>query len=305
MREQKLIDFLTGFDLRDSLRPFLEHLMLGANRDYKYFSIVLIDVDQFKKYNDKYGHSFGDMVLEHIANILRLTFKEDRCNFFRYGGDEFIIVLINKDPQDTYRSVIDCTLNFKSHPFLYRNKYHIITISCGIANYPTDEVTADGLIKKADKAMYFSKTHGRNFVTLASRIRYLRFRNSLILMLVPLISFMLVFSLYQTEFMAKIGSKIENSKYLNVIPNSIADKVRAFAEKRIKDIKNIPELTGRKIETAPESIDLVAIVLKDGRRLEGSIVKETEDTIELSLDLSVGKIVMNLDKSQIAQIERK
>lgn len=292
MPEPKLVDFLTGFSLRDSLPPFLEQLMLDASRDHKDFSIVLIDVDRFKKYNDKFGHFFGDKVLEHVANVFRLTFKEDECKFFRYGGDEFIIVLLNKSSEDAHRLVLNCTMNFQRHHFLFKGKYHNITISCGIANYPVDGLTADELVQKADKAMYFSKTHGRNCVTLASRIRYLSFRNSLILIFVTFVVFTLAFLSCQTAFMRKILSKIEKIKYLKIIPEPIVKKVRIITEQKVKDVKIIPELE-----------DLTVIVLKDGRRFEGRIVKETEDEIELSLNLFDGKVIMKLDKSKIAQIE--
>ena len=287
MPEPEQVDSLTGFFLRNSFRPFLEQLMLDSERVHKDFSIVYIDVDRFKKYNDTFGHSFGDKVLEHVANIFRSTFKECRRQFFRYGGDEFIIVFMDKDFKDAHHAVRDCISNFQKHPFLSKGKYHNITISCGIASYPVDGLVFEELIQKADKAMYFSKNHGHNLITLASRIRYLRFRNNFILMFVVCAVIWLVF---QTT--SKMESKIKEIMYKIIIKKPRVEDKRIIPEPRVEDKSIIPE---------PR--DLTVIVLKDGKRLEGRIIKETEDRIEFSLNLPEGKIVTNLDKSQIARIE--
>jgi len=291
MPEPKQVDSLTGLFLRESFRPFLEQLMLDSRRDNTDFSIAYIDVDRFKKYNDKFGHSFGDKVLEYVAKTLLSSFKECRCQFFRYGGDEFIIVFIDKGPKDAYHAVRDCILNFRKYPFLFKDKCHNITISCGIASYLVDGPVFEELIQKADKAMYFSKNHGRNLITLASRIGYLRFRDIFVLMFVACAVIWYMFFLHQTTL--KMKSEIEK-----ILDERIIKKPTVEGERIIKK----PTVEGERVITEPR--DLTVIVLNDGKRLEGRIIKETEDRIEFSLNLPEGKIVTNLDKSKIARIER-
>lgn len=86
MFEQVQKDYLTGFFLRESLNTFLEKLISYSTVNKERFSLVLIDLDKFKKFNDTYGHSFGDEILKYVASMLRLSFPENPFYFFRYGG---------------------------------------------------------------------------------------------------------------------------------------------------------------------------------------------------------------------------
>ena len=178
MPEELRRDGLTGFFVREELVLFLARLMAGAGEGEKGFSIALIDIDHFKKFNDKHGHLFGDEILKYATSTLRLTFYEGQCSFFRYGGDEFIAVFPGKDPKEAQGLIRQCHTNLFRRPCLSGNKLYRVMISCGIAGFPSDAKTPEELIQKADEAMYFSKRNGRNTTTVLGKIPYLRLRKT-------------------------------------------------------------------------------------------------------------------------------
>ena len=105
------------------------------------------------------------------AHIISQNFSEVDCRFFRYGGDEFVIIIVGKNAKESYQLVKKCAANLKRRPFMFKNKLLKITLSCGIASFPENGLFIEPLIQKADKAMYCSKKSGRDAVTLASDIR--------------------------------------------------------------------------------------------------------------------------------------
>ncbi|MDP3732408.1 MAG: GGDEF domain-containing protein [Candidatus Omnitrophota bacterium] len=270
MLEQMQKDGLTGFFTRENLSPLLEKLLLEAKMGQKKFSLALIDLDRFKKFNDKFGHIFGDEILKYATSTLRLTFSMDQCSFFRYGGDEFIGVFPGKEPKEILRLGQQCNYNLLHRPFLYANKFYKITMSCGISCFPTDATTADELIKKADEAMYFSKRSGRNLTTLASMIKYLKFRRVVLMIASSIIILYSVFLFYKLSF-------------------------KKIIQPVVRQIQNI------KITTKPVTLDTV--ILKSGAVLEGNIVYEDENKVIFNLYLKKGEGVTNFNKSEIARIK--
>ena len=125
MLEEAQKDFLTGFYLRESLKPFLEKLMLDSSIKKRHFSVALIDLDHFKRFNDKFGHNFGDEILKYAVSTIRLTFQGIQSYFFRYGGDEFIVVFPEKGPRETFNLIRKCSYNLNHRLFLYKNKFYI------------------------------------------------------------------------------------------------------------------------------------------------------------------------------------
>ena len=163
-------DFLTGFFLRNYLNEFLDYFPRDENKKTAAFSIALIDLDKFKKFNDTYGHDCGDEILKHVTNNFREVLKDD-CYYFRLGGDEFLIVFPNKSPKETYKLMRLCARSMVLRPFFYKNRFFKLAFSCGISTCPLDATRASDLLKKADEAMYYSKKCGRNRTTVASRIK--------------------------------------------------------------------------------------------------------------------------------------
>lgn len=159
-----ITDSLTGlFTRRYAFGRFQEEMHRSKDKKYK-LSILMIDVDFFKKFNDNFGHLTGDQVLREISNIVRQNIREIDIPG-RYGGEEFFIILpdtdrdgalyaaerIRKATEETLIKAYDATIK--------------ATVSVGIATYPQDGTTAEELIDKADWALYRSKKLGRNRVS--------------------------------------------------------------------------------------------------------------------------------------------
>jgi diguanylate cyclase (GGDEF)-like protein len=271
MLEQAQTDCLTKFFLREALEPYLKKLVLDNTLSKKNFSIVLIDLDHFKKFNDKYGHIFGDEILKYTSGTLRLTFGEHQCCLFRYGGDEFIAVFTDKEAKEIYHILRHCNYNLIHRPFLFKNKLYKITISCGIAAFPHDGKTAEELIKRADEAMYFSKRHGRNLITSASRIKYLKLRSFFLLICSIMVIFWALFVFYQLTF-------------------------KKVIQPTIFQFKNL------KFTATPESL-LDTIILKNGSVVKGRISEETEDRVIITLYFNNGEAETAFYKSEIEDIK--
>jgi diguanylate cyclase (GGDEF)-like protein len=140
-------------------------------------SLVVVDLDHFKRINDTYGHEAGNDVLRHFSDILR-TFVGNQGDIARYGGEEFIIFLPNFSTEKAYQFAEDLRHSLEETIFYSKNylkniKQEIalkVTASIGVATYPEGESSSDELISKADRAMYLgSKRNGRNKVTTYSK----------------------------------------------------------------------------------------------------------------------------------------
>ena len=148
-------------------RYFQEQMIANiekSKKSGKKFSLILTDIDFFKKFNDKYGHQSGDAVLRLVARTLKKNVKKTDL-VCRYGGEEMSVILINADKQKATEvaqrlcnavSETKCQLGFD----LEVN----VTISLGVATYPDDGNTPSELIEYSDKGLYFAKENGRNQV---------------------------------------------------------------------------------------------------------------------------------------------
>ncbi len=166
----KFKDSLTGFHSREGLTEFLHHQVISFQAQKGKFALLILDIDHFKPINDKYGHLIGDEALKFFAGLLNEILKGEHF-IARYGGDEFIIAMNNKDTKEALelaRSIKDL-LNKKF--FICKDRPILIKTSIGISVFPHDAVKATELLKKADEALYYAKRHGRNKIILASRLR--------------------------------------------------------------------------------------------------------------------------------------
>ncbi|WP_042478520.1 histidine kinase N-terminal 7TM domain-containing diguanylate cyclase [Bacillus ndiopicus] len=128
------------------------------------FTVMLMDIDFFKKVNDTYGHAVGDQVLAHVAQVCKsqLTDKE---LFARYGGEEFILALPNYSVVEAEKLANQIRQAVENTPLTVENTVVVTTISGGLAEATTDlEVTLSQLLNAADKALYKAKSKGRNCV---------------------------------------------------------------------------------------------------------------------------------------------
>jgi diguanylate cyclase (GGDEF)-like protein len=163
LKDMALRDALTGIYNRRYLDEALER-QIGICRRYSdALSMIMIDIDHFKRINDTLGHQAGDQVLIHLARTLQANLR-DADIFARYGGEEFAVVLprTSLDSASIVANKLQRVLAGQSFP----NLGWPLTISLGIAEFQTGESRTD-LISRADQALYSAKTKGRNQAVLA------------------------------------------------------------------------------------------------------------------------------------------
>lgn len=124
--------------------------------------MIIVDIDNFKQVNDNYGHMFGDMVIQRLADILSETFEEDGI-IGRFGGDEFFVFVEKIENPDILRTKIKTVSKNMFMAFSENNDKKInVTLSIGITRYPNDGRDYEDLFAKADKALYIAKEKGKN-----------------------------------------------------------------------------------------------------------------------------------------------
>lgn len=141
-----------------------------ANRFSRHLSLLMIDIDHFKKYNDTLGHIAGDKLLQEISVILQESCREVDL-VARYGGEEFTIILPETFKEKAYSSAERIRKLTAAHPCQYKEGQPSkrVTISIGVASFPQDASNKEDLIAFADKAMYVAKETGRNRVCMFSK----------------------------------------------------------------------------------------------------------------------------------------
>ncbi len=154
-------DMLTGIYNRRKIAEKLGEFVNHAQRYKTDFSVVMIDIDKFKKINDKHGHSAGDYVLKEITKILNENLRESDV-FGRWGGEEFIMLLPNSDEKAAFAMVDRMRDIIQNHEF---NDIGKVTFSAGICGF-RQKYTEDNMVDKADFALYLSKQLGRNKVSI-------------------------------------------------------------------------------------------------------------------------------------------
>ncbi len=165
LREQSLHDPLTGLHNRRYLNETLGREMIQAERENLPVSIILADIDHFKKINDTYGHQAGDIVLIEIACLIKEHARGSDI-ICRYGGEEFLLVLLNTMPDAAAKRADEIRQRAAALRIHHEQETIMVTISFGLATYPDHGTNAEELIIKADHALYQSKHAGRNRVTI-------------------------------------------------------------------------------------------------------------------------------------------
>lgn len=159
-------DSLTGLYNREYLKQHIPPLVRELNREHRSMSTLMIDIDDFKKYNDYYGHVEGDRVLKKVAHCLKQVINRPYDNIIRYGGEEFIVVLPRTNLDGA--KLIAHKMSRAVERLLIENShsaYGRVTVSIGVAA-SRENIALDfiDIVKKADKAMYKAKASGKNNV---------------------------------------------------------------------------------------------------------------------------------------------
>jgi len=163
-RELALHDELTSLYTK---RYFFERLKEECKRSARQgspLSLLMLDIDYFKDYNDNFGHISGDLVLKSLSELIRLVFKDSSCIISRFGGEEFCIIFSSTKKEKAYKMAEDLRGHVEKAKITLRGQERNITVSIGVAAFPADAKDPDELIFKADRAMYEAKQKGRNRV---------------------------------------------------------------------------------------------------------------------------------------------
>ncbi len=174
LRSIAYMDALTGIPNRRRLDEYLQDEIRRTARSSMPLSVIMVDVDLFKQYNDKYGHQAGDFCLQRIANALKAALQRPADLVARYGGEEFAIIL----PDTPLEGAKLISQNLFKHieslaiPHEASNIAGHITLSMGISKFQSEsQISGSILLSQADKALYQSKHDGRNRLTVYSEIQ--------------------------------------------------------------------------------------------------------------------------------------
>ncbi|MCK0714406.1 GGDEF domain-containing protein [Chromohalobacter sarecensis] len=163
--EQSLIDPLTGLGNRRMLENRLDVSLPLSRRLDCTVSVLMIDVDHFKPYNDYYGHPAGDECLVQISGVLRDTFRRETDIVVRLGGEEFLVLLIDTSSQEAWRlaDAMRGMIQAMAIPHEYSPTVDVVTVSVGVVTSPPGvSADIDAMIACADEALYACKAQGRN-----------------------------------------------------------------------------------------------------------------------------------------------
>ena len=294
--EQKSrIDELTGLFNR---RHFEERLKEEVSRHARYddvLSIFMLDLDNFKTYNDVYGHPAGDTLLSQIGEIIRSSVRSvDQA--FRYGGDEFVVILPQTARDDAYvvaervRDQVAGEMEKKSLT---------VTCSIGLASYPADGVISEDLVTGADTALYYAKWTGGNRTYLSSKVlsepvdngEVHGKRNSLsaVYSLVSVVEARDPYvyghsrrvNTYAVALAEAIGlppdevSRVSTAALLHDIgkigiPDKVLNKKGGFNEEDWRAVKAHPRLGANIISNIPNLVPCVSIILHHHERWDGA-----------------------------------
>lgn len=246
-------DPLTGFHTKDGLYEYLTSRLTAVYERFERLSVIILDLDNFKGINDKYGHLIGDDALRFFSMVINKVLKGQHF-VARYGGDEFVIAM--PDTKDGKES-LDVAQRIKAA--LEKEKLTTVSgtikikSSIGVASFPQDGKAPRELLEKADQALYFAKKHGRNKIIQSSSLHSHTVKAKAILVIKILLAAVLLSGI----FLIYRGADSLNGVvvYYQNISYYVDYYIHGKKEKRNYDY----------------------IELNEGKHLEGWIIKEDKD----------------------------
>lgn len=163
LRESTLNDAMTGLRNRRFLEEYSDTLVNQCKRRGTAMTLIMMDLDYFKKVNDTYGHDVGDAILVDLANIFKANVRDSDL-VIRYGGEEFLIILLDTPAEAGVQVAEKIRTAVESHQFKAGSVLLNKTISAGLADYPNDGQAFWQVLKYADVSLYAAKDSGRNQV---------------------------------------------------------------------------------------------------------------------------------------------
>jgi len=167
-KQLSTVDGLTGISNRRSFNQAIEREWARCAWNSSPLSLILLDIDSFKAYNDTYGHLCGDECLKQIAQAIKETVYRPMDGVFRYGGEEFAVLLSETSKSEARKIAEEIRVNIENlnipHARSTIGKY--VTVSAGVATMiPTNDKKIQDIITQSDQALYLSKNNGRNQVS--------------------------------------------------------------------------------------------------------------------------------------------
>jgi diguanylate cyclase (GGDEF)-like protein len=170
LRGRALMDEQTQVHNRRYLDDYLHKQLAVADRQRRHLSVMMIDIDYFKRFNDTYGHEAGDVVLKQFAQALKGALREGEL-IARYGGEEFTVVMHGtaREAMTLAERLRRAVASLSFSQFTNNGEDVRITMSIGIAEFPSSGHTLEEILKASDVALYQAKDAGRNCVKVATR----------------------------------------------------------------------------------------------------------------------------------------
>ena len=158
------IDALTEVGNRRAFDGQLDAELNRARREDKQVALAMLDIDYFKQYNDTYGHPAGDVCLRELAKCLKQSFKRHSDFCFRFGGEEFSVIMYDTSENEACRLMYNALVRYRELNIPHKNSLaaDIVTFSAGVTADNAKSVNSQEIIKRADEALYLAKKSGRN-----------------------------------------------------------------------------------------------------------------------------------------------
>ena len=169
IKYQAYHDLLTGLPNRSLFNDRLKQSIARASRDRHRLAVLFIDIDNFKRVNDNFGHFVGDLLIQGVGMRLTACVRETD-SVSRYAGDEFAIIMENVKDDQSVSSVATKINEALAEPYVFQGKNIESTVSIGVAIYPADGNTGEELIKNADLAMYHVKDQTKNSFSFFTQV---------------------------------------------------------------------------------------------------------------------------------------
>lgn len=302
------IDSLTRCYAREGITPYLKKMEEDFLISKRPFSVLIMDVDHFKSFNDKYGHLYGDEVLKYFSSSLRLDLEDEENVPFRFGGDEFVAVFPNKNPMEAYRLASRLRKNIRTRSCLIKGRQISVTFSGGIAGYPMDAKSIEDVLDRADKALYYSKNHGRGRITKYSDLGRKEGLQITLLILALLTAGWLLYHFQQplSEHYNQGMTSIVNKLNFEQTESSSATRNDApVSEPTAPMSRGVVENNNVPVATLLPEPETSKIYLESGRVIEGIIRNEDDEAIQVEVALKQGKGMLQIKKSQLTRIETR
>ncbi|NWF77364.1 MAG: diguanylate cyclase [Chloroflexi bacterium] len=332
LEQKSRVDELTGLFNR---RHFEERLKEEVSRHSRYgdvFSIFMLDLDNFKNYNDTYGHPAGDILLGQVGKIIKSSVRSvDQA--FRYGGDEFVVILPQTARDDAY-----VVAERVREQIAEEMKKRALTVTCsiGLAGYPADGVVADELVDAADNALYRAKRTGGDRIYLSAkilseslddgRIHGIYDRHSSVSAIYALVSAVEARDPYSYGHSRKVNtyavalaeaiglspeevSKVSTAALLHDIgkigiPDEVLSKSGKLDEENWEAVKTHPRLGANIVNSIPNLAPCVSSILYHHERWDGSGYPEGLKGEEIPLEARILAIADSFEAMTSARLYR-